>query len=212
MPAPTKVALLIPLYVGASADFIKVLVSLIFSLKPNPAIDPQVATDDGQPLSSARNRLLQYVKQNEEAWKPDFVFFLDSDNTVSAESLLQLIEDNCDIASALYLMRKPPHRPVILKSAPGKQVKAWQKDYDAESLSEVECVGMGCCAIKWSVASRMLSEFEYPFDYERVKDEGGKPVYLSEDVVFCDRARKLGYKIWLDSRVKSAHIGASISP
>ena len=32
-------------------------------------------------------------------------------------------------------------------------------------------------------------------------------VYLSEDWAFCDRARKLGFKVWLDPSIFINHVG-----
>jgi len=214
MAEPTRVSICIPLYGGISAEWFSSFNNLVFSLMRVPNLEFNVVTDDGQPLSQARNRILRNVMEREqkEGWSPDFLFWLDSDNIISAEGVLALISDDCDIASGLYCMRKAPHRPVVMRSVEGADYKQWADDIKPNAIQKVEIIGMGCCMMKWSVAKAVMEKFDMPFDYAKIKLRNGEPAYLSEDVVFCDRARSIGFSIWLDTRVKSWHVGGIVSP
>ncbi len=176
----------------------------------------------------------------EYGFSADCLFFLDSDNIISEQGFRQLLSDaqgeglpmglaggakadsaashraqgqpvqgGCDIVSALYFMRKAPHRPVVLKSAEAGQMKKWA-DYKENSLSEAEGIGMGCCLMKRKVADALLQAHEMPFEYLKVQGREGRQIYLTEDIVFCDRARGLGFRIFLDSRVVSGHVGGIV--
>lgn len=208
----TRISVCVSLYGGASAIWIANLIDLIFSFLHDPEYEFQVLTNHTTPLTEARNRLIAQIKGQEEktGWVPDFVLWLDSDNLVEKNQVSRLISDNCDVVSALYFSRKPPCPPVALRSVPGKKVKAWCLDYRKNALQEVDAVGMGCCLMKWGVIEKVAGSHAHPFDYESFVDDSGKPTFLSEDIVFCDRIQEQGFKIFLDSSVVSGHIGGVV--
>jgi len=212
MEKATRLAICIPLYGGTSAAWVSNLVELVFAFLHDPAFEIQVLTNHSCPVAEARNRMIfQLRKQKEETgWEPDAVLWLDSDNLVTKEQAAQLVSDGCDIASALYFSRKAPHHPVAMQSVPGRKNKRWMAGYKKGALQETEIVGMGCCLMKWAVLEKMMESHTHPFGFAAVIDDNGNPTFQSEDVVFCEHARALGFKIFLDARVVSGHIGGIV--
>jgi glycosyltransferase involved in cell wall biosynthesis len=208
----TRVSICIPLYGGISSEWFNGFNQLIFKLMARTDLEFNVVTDDGQPLSLARNKILRNVSEraSKSGWEPHYLLWLDSDNIISSDDLMALLADDCDIVSALYLMRKAPHRPVVMRSVDGADYKQWVADFRENELQKAEIVGMGCCIMKWAAAKKMMEKFDMPFEYVKIKSRSNEPTYLSEDIVFCDRARSLGMGIWLDSRVHSSHVGGVI--
>lgn len=47
----------------------------------------------------------------------------------------------------------------------------------------------------------------YPFFHPQLFFEDGQWFYLGEDFSFCRQAKKAGYNIWLDTRIRLKHIG-----
>ena len=83
-------------------------------------------------------------------------------------------------------------------------------------LVEVKYVATGFMAIPRKILAEMAAKLPkvnaygdllmHPF-FQPIVHEG---IYLSEDYSFCQRARELGYKIWLDPRIVLGHIGSYI--
>jgi len=83
-------------------------------------------------------------------------------------------------------------------------------------LTEVRYVATGFMAIPRKVLEDMAKGMQkinfygdlvaHPF-FQCLINNG---VYLSEDYSFCERAARLGYKIWLDPRIILGHIGSYV--
>lgn len=207
MPERTRICICIPLYGGVPSEWVKGLLKLAFAIQAQPSLELDIVFDDAQPLAKSRNNMLSIAAKKNPA--PDFILWLDSDNLLGFEGFSRLLSDNGDMVSALYYTKKPPHHPVILKNAQAGGLKEWADVFPENSLFEADAAGLGCMLMKWQVAQRMLSLHEFPFEYLKVKGSTGSH-YLSEDIVFCDRAREAGFRLHVDSRVKSGHIGGTV--
>jgi len=209
---PIRISICIPLYGGASAVWVSSAFELIFSFLADPSFEVQVLTNHSCPVSHARNQMLFQLKEQrvKSGWVPDFVLWVDSDNLVTKEKIRALASDDCDIVSALYFKKKDPFLPVAMQAVPGKINKRHMADYRKGELQEADFVGMGCCLMKWGVIEKVMESHTHPFDFKAILDDSGKPNYLSEDFVFCERAREKGFKIFLDARVVSGHIGGVV--
>jgi hypothetical protein len=65
----------------------------------------------------------------------------------------------------------------------------------------VEAVGFGFCLIKCSVLKSMFKRYKSIFE----------PKWgVGEDIAFCIRAKKCGYKIFIDRDIKLGHIGEKV--
>lgn len=136
------------------------------------------------------------------------LFFLDSDVVPPADTVLRLLSHNLPIVSGIYHRRSPPHGiPVMLKNG------VWITSYPKNRLIEVDLVGAGCLLIAREVIEKFPALdpnrgkhwFDWRVDMPKDKLPPGEGV--SEDFAFCIQARKMGYKVIVDTNVICRHVG-----
>ncbi len=132
----------------------------------------------------ARNMIVKQVLEV----NAQYVLFLDDDMIIPQDIFFRLASYKKDIVSGIAKRRIEPHTYTAFKN--GKVVKANQ------GLKEVDRVGMFGILIKTEV----FKKIKYPY-FEANKDGGG------EDISFCDKARKVGYKIYCDTNLIVPHLG-----
>lgn len=141
----------------------------------------------------------------------EYVLWLDSDMTFPSNIYYRLKEHidkgEADIVSGLYFARLAPYDPVIftdIKLGPHWEIENKGHkiyDYRKSPFFEIDGCGMGCCLMKMEVLEKMAEEYGTLFS----------PLpSISEDISFCQRAKRLGFKIGCDSTVECGHIGWSI--
>jgi len=138
----------------------------------------------------------------------DYLMWIDSDIIFDPHQISVLLKNDKDIVSGLYL------------TASGKEfavVKDWDEEFfknngcfhfltpaeieNHNNLIEVSYTGFGFILIKRGVFEKM----EYPW-FRAIEQRIGNMVdFTMEDVSFCLRAKALGYKIFVDPKVKVLH-------
>lgn len=149
-------------------------------------------------IYDARNSLARHAVRT----GADYILFLDSDMVFNPDILKNLLAEDKDILTGLYFKRAAPFTPVIYKKAEEKADLSAETeiftDYPKNSLFEVEACGFGCCLIKTEVLLKIALE----------QGDWFTPLkHFGEDLAFCIRARRSGYKIFCDSRQKLGHVG-----
>ena len=146
----------------------------------------------GSITSVARNKIVEYARHH----KCSHVMFLDSDMTFPQDAIQKLITHDKDIVCGLYFQRDPPHLPAAIVGVDGRITK---EQISLGRLQEIDAAGTGCMLIKTEVFEKM----SYPwFDYQVYKGY----TYHTEDVIFCKKAKELGYKIYVDTSIKCGHL------
>lgn len=127
----------------------------------------------------------------------DYLFSVDHDVTFPPDTLKRLLEHNKDMVSGIYRQRMEPQAIEIYRKEGGRHdIK------DLKGLTEIGGCGFGCVLVKKEV----LAAVGYPqFVYHSALDHSKT---LSEDVDFCIKATKKGFKIWADPSILCGHIGA----
>lgn len=154
----------------------------------------------GYDCATARNKIAQEAIDGGF----DYVLMVDSDIILPQDTIDFLIQDAPDICVGVYPRKNTNCGQTEL-------FKFSEKDYldrfTFDDLSQyadydrimVKGSGMGCALIKTEVFSRL----PYPW-FRYVQYNNGD--VLSEDLFFCDVARKNGLNILADMRVKCGHL------
>ncbi len=158
----------------------------------------------GRPFDHARNEVCQVALQNGYEW----VFFLDSDVIPPRDAIVRLISRQQPIISGVYCRRSPPHGiPVYIKN------KQWGYGFAPNKLIEVDVVGAGCLLIHRSVLERVppidARRGKHWFDWRVDCPNLPEGEAMSEDFSFCLHARKLGWKVIVDTSVMCRHVGSA---
>lgn len=136
------------------------------------------------------------------AMNADYLYMIDDDMICPDDMFERLYAADKDIVAPLAFTRNFPHKPVMYSC-----IEGWdpviQKDhfinhavmnYPKDKLTECDAVGFGAVLIKTEV----LREVQEP----RFMSTCG----TGEDILFCYKAKKKGFRVWMDTRVKLGHI------
>ncbi len=157
-----------------------------------------------------RNELLRKAFALEEktpGFLIDYMLWIDNDIVFDFEQVKKLIshlENGKDFISGTYF--NPLNdgiKPVAYWKDNEKEGRyKWLEEKELNSLMEVDAVGFGFCAMKMDLVRRVANKFNpRPFDLRNLENGG----LVTEDQIFCERAKELGYKIFLDSDLVVKH-------
>lgn len=144
---------------------------------------------------------------------------LDTDIIFKPQQIVDLINRNVDFVAAMY-----PYSTSAYSSEGDKQIVAgmWNEDEfkkhqffpplsinEAKNLAaskgadlvEVDWVGLGLAVIK----PKVFHDIEYPWFASEIIKIDNLTDSTSEDVGFCRKVTKVGYKIYLDTKVRVQH-------
>jgi FkbM family methyltransferase len=153
----------------------------------------------GYQIDQIRNLISEWAKRY------DYLLSVDSDIVLPRDALVKMISADKDIISGLYIQRIPGTQTVevYMDTPNGGCTNIPYSLLENKGIVEIAACGMGCALIKGEVFRRM----EYPhFFYKSALDHRNT---VSEDVYFCLKARKAGFKVWADTSIKCDHIGAT---
>lgn len=140
----------------------------------------------------ARNTLAQLCL--DEGY--DYLWFMDDDHAFPPNMLVKLLAHEKKLVTPICLTRQPPFPPVQyterLEDGTGYLPVPFSAT-DTEGLVELEAGGCAGMLIHRDV----LASIEAPwFEYGDV----------SEDLLFCQRAKEAGFEIWCDLTCRLGHI------
>jgi len=148
----------------------------------------------------------------------DVLLFIDDDILFNVDEAHRIVKDAYELQSVVC-------GPYAKKTEAGGIIAVPLKYEefpmgDDGILLEIRWGGTGFMAIPRIVFEVMAKDMElvkvrkdieiYPFFMPFVCEADGELIDLSEDFAFCENARLAGFKIWLDSRIKLAHIGPKL--
>ena len=154
-------------------------------------------TVKGMPVDKARNKIIyNFLKQKNS----DYLLFIDM--VIPRNLFENLLKIDADIASGLTFRKWYPHFPVIYRKRNG----GYQSiiDYPKKTIMQVDAVGMACCLIKREV----FEQLKYPWFEFKELNEGE---FLGEDLTFCEKAKKAGFIIKVDTNLIVGHAGGMIT-
>jgi len=163
----------------------------------------QYAISDQVKIDHVRNHLVGQVLNSGMDF--DYVLWIDSDSVFSVQQVEELIKHDKDIVSGLYYKRRAKDLEAVAFQDVGDK---YISIIPESGLQEVEAVGFGFILMKQKVIEEMFKEYgirQFEFQYFDESNE-----YKSEDITWCERVKKLGYKIWLDADCRIGHYGAMV--
>lgn len=131
------------------------------------------------------------------------ILMLDSDMLFPAGTLGRLLSHDVDIVGGFYLRKVRGNLPCVARyNENGRPCSVWPLPH----LEEVDALGTGAILIKREVFENIDPPW---FEYKPVEDkyDGTKLEQISEDYVFCDKAKAAGYKIHVDGSLICGHVG-----
>ncbi len=127
-----------------------------------------------------------------EQFEGDWLLFVDSDMIVPEDGLEKLLSHNKPIVGGLCFRKVPPYNPTIYFDH-GNENFEWQYKWPEDGLFECDATGTAFLLVRREV-------------FDKIK----KPIFeytdISEDLLFCRKAREAGFKIWIDPTVEVGHI------
>lgn len=128
---------------------------------------------------------------------PKKVVFLDSDIVWNQQDMHKLLNSDKDIICGAYMTRDG-------SLACGIDETRLQYSYLDTLTSDLELVfsGMGFMAVNFEVLKKMKAPW---FQVEYLEKDGEMHM-IGEDVYFCNKARELGYRVYLDPTIRLKHM------
>ena len=150
----------------------------------------------GYDCAKARNAIVGKAFEGDY----DYILMVDSDIIVPSDAIPKFLEYPVPICFGLY-----PHKNTDKNEAEIFKLECenYTERYTYDELDNprlvVKGAGFGCAFISTGVFKKL----EYPF-FKYVSYDNG--CFLSEDLYFCSTARRKGFSIWADTRIRCGHL------
>ena len=158
------------------------------------------------PIHHTRNEL---VKKAFEAGSTHLIM-MDTDQIYPEDTLMKMLavieKYNAKVVGTIVYRRYPPFDPLAFNiEKGGKLVKIEDKEIFSKEVIQVDVTGCGCILLNMEV----FNIIKYPWfedkSAEIVDFKSGKRG-SGEDIGFCKKLHKLGYKIYIDTSVEIEHL------
>ncbi len=205
-----KVCVAYPHAQNVSAQFhTSLLHTVIWDSRHNQRITNgggDIAAFSGPNLSQPRNLIVQAFLDNHTA---DWLWFVDTDMVFAPDTLDRMVEsadpESRPILGALCFTQAalPDGRiaPTLFTLRENQLVRMY--DYPRDETIEVAATGAGCLLIHRSALKIMKSLCPPPNRWFQAMVRNGES--LSEDLIFCLRAKECGFKIYVDTGIQIGH-------
>lgn len=190
--APAHIAICVPCVDKPHLEFMRCFAAMFYQNGVSK-LPTAVVTSGGSIISKARNNCIAAVEEMESKQGIVFshIFFQDSDMLFPDYILKALLAHDKDIVGCTYLRRTPPYdvHGRVLGDAP-QEVH--------EGLIELLALPTGMMLIKRDIFRHLKRPF-FRFPYREESAPGaGDAIEMGEDYAFCQMARDIGYRVWLD--------------
>lgn len=152
----------------------------------------------GGSIAKAWNDIADRLLDSDAEW----LMLLNDDHVYPPNTLTRLLSHDVDMVTGYYLKRTFPFSPVLYNGLREIEGKEWYETYypqEGESgLQPIVGCGDGCVLIK----RKVLEAIEHPI-WEISKF---KPDLQSTDLIFCEKVRKAGFKMFVDLDLMIGHM------
>jgi glycosyltransferase involved in cell wall biosynthesis/SAM-dependent methyltransferase len=156
--------------------------------------------DPTKSYASLRTEVVEKALSMNSKW----LMFVDSDVFIPEDCINRLMSHNKDIVTGIYWMKTQPPQPVVYKRIGDGPI--WDIE-PKDELEEIGGAGLGCCLIKLDVFRKFKEKGIDFFRQDWIHEKNGRRIQVSvgEDHWFFEKARELGFKVWMDSNVLCDH-------
>ena len=198
-----KIEICVPIYNTITGEWFTSFMKLLMHVMKKYQIGITIEQD--QPIDRVRNNIIKKAILK----KPNYIFFLDSDNVIEPHQFDILVQNaeelNADLVSGLYFMKVPPYYPVLRKYE--NDTFKTIKNIKFGKIINIDGCGMGCALIKTSV----FNEIEYPWFKFTTEQWGETEIPIGEDLYFCKNMLKLNKTMYANTLIISQHIGGMVN-
>lgn len=145
-------------------------------------------------LAEARNSLVFQALQEGAS----HLLMMDTDQTYPVDTLSKLASHEVDICGVRVHRRWMPFEPIFMRGDQDCYTHVSDDEMFSGKLIEVDATGTGCLLFNMSVFDRIKDPW-FKNDFYK-----GKPV--GEDFYFCNKVRKEGVKIHIDTSIEVGHL------
>lgn len=164
----------------------------------------------------ARSRNICASKFLQNATDVEYLVFLDSDILFTPQHLKKLYEDlkaGYDLVGGVFAVRGG----TALSSCDASGML-----YLNGEVKEIEYLATGFMGISRKLLEKMRDEIPLPllhpknlkfwpfFEEKQYPERDGEGIFLSEDYDFCEKARKVGIKCYIDTSIQLGHLGERV--
>jgi hypothetical protein len=168
----------------------------------------------GYEVGDAYNKAIEHIL-TDPALKPfHYILFLEDDIIVpfmphSYGPLIELYKhlEKYDVAGGLYWTKGEPSLPLIYGDGnwdDGPMPFSVNLNWEPGAIVEVNGCGMGFTLMKRSIFED--AKFEKPYFETVNKILQTHPISYTQDLYFCEKIKKMGYKICIDTNIKCGHL------
>ena len=163
---------------------------LFFLLNLDRDYDTKISATTFGSCAENRNKLVTDFLKTDFEW----LLLLDAD-TIPPSDILNMTENNVDVCSGLYYVWiKNGLHPLAMN----KVDNSYQVSKET-GLFEVDGIGGGTLLIRREI----LEKIDPP--YFLVTHDSDGLVEQGNDLYFCEKVKKAGFKIWVDTSYRSDH-------
>lgn len=148
------------------------------------------------PIDQLRNRIVEQALMQ----GCSHLWMIDTDQEYPKDALTKMLSHNLPVVHALVPRRYPPFDNLMMKGELNHFTSAG--GYTDGSLVEVDACGTGCVLYNVQVFKKIRPPW-FEFKANPDKEKGG---VVGEDIGFCLKLKKAGYKIYVDTSVKVKHL------
>lgn len=191
-----KVMIGVPCHDQVQASFAQSLANLV-EYTTRKKYEVVIQFYEGTIVATARQKILEQAV----AQDVDYLYFVDSDMIMHPKVIEHLIRCDVDIVSTMFFKRVYPYQPCFYSGVTVDENNIATLEvplvWGEYGLYECDGTGLASTLISKRVLTRLVDE--EPF----IHPSAG----IGEDIAFCLNARNAGFKVYVDTRMETGHIG-----
>ena len=128
----------------------------------------------------------------------EWIFYVDDDQVLAPDTLINLLKHDKDIVAGLYVSREAPFIPHVYdrEDERGFCFPRLLNPFDG-GLVQVKAAGSGCMLVK----AKVFEKLEKPWwRLGQITSDG-----WGDDLHFCHRSREAGFEVWADLNTLVGH-------